>query len=279
MLFNQHIPIGVEFFSLSRKFLFFEEELRMRYKRVETSYHLLQAYESLALHYKRRKSPHDPITEISAGMPSQSYGNYGFVFALLNLNAAIVEGVLRSALSETIWAEVDEQIKVGQSQGRTSKGPMEQLLFRFQMEVDGQGGWSKLKEQYATWLGVELDKNVAEGPREAVEALIVLRNVLSHGGTLIHPTEPVFSDIKDDAVAAWYRKLQRARVYLQKEFGHDDVFKNLSEFHVPEHFLEQSKLYLKEVQVLAKLNPNRGKECWEAFSKFQFGYSSLPLWN
>ena len=250
----------------------------MQYKGFETSYSLLQAYERLALEYKRRNSPRDPITENVPGRGSQSYGNYGFSFALLNLNAAILEGLLRSALSELIWAEVDEQIKVGQSQGRTSKGPMEQLLYRFQMDVDGQGGWAKLKEQYATWLSVELDKSVSATPREAVEALFVLRNVLAHGGSLIQPTESVPDDLKDDAIAAWYRKLQRARVYLQKTFGHDDVFKNLSEFAVPEHFLEQSKLYLQQVQSLTGLKPARGKKSWDEFTKFSFGYASMPNW-
>jgi hypothetical protein len=137
---------------------------------------------------------------------------------------------------------------------------MELLLYKFQMDVDGQGGWSKLKEQYATWLSVELDMNVSAAPREAVEVLFVLRNVLAHGGSLFHPSEAVPDDLKDDAVAAWYRKLQRARVYLKKTFGHDDVFENLSEFAVPEHFLDQSKLYLQEVKTLTNLNPVRAKQ-------------------
>lgn len=247
----------------------------MRYKGFETSFSLLQAYERLALEYTRKQKPSEAITPGMREQPSQDYGNYRYSLALLNLNAAIVEGVLRSALSETIWEEVERQIKLGQSQGRNSKGPIELLLYRFQMEVDGQGGWAKLKEQYALWMDVELDKQVSPGPREAVEVLFVLRNVLAHGGTLLQPTEAVPDDIKDDAVAAWYRKLQRARVYLEKVFGHNDVFKNLSEFDVPGHFLEQSKLYLQEVQGLSKLIPNRGKQSWDGFMSYQFGYSSL----
>lgn len=247
----------------------------MHYKGFETSFCLLQAYERLALEYKQKQKPREPIVEGMRGQPSQDYGNYRYSLALLNLNAAVVEGVLRSALSETIWKEVDEQIKLGISQGRTSKSPMEILLYRFQMDVDGQGGWAKLKEQYALWANVEFDKQISPEPREAVEVLFVLRNVLAHGGTLLHPTEAVPDDIKDDAVAAWYRKLQRARVYLKKTFGHDDVFKNLSEFNVPEHFLEQSKLYLKEVQALSQMVPFRGKQTWDGLMSYEFGYSSL----
>lgn len=246
----------------------------MKYKGIETSYSLLQAYERLALEYKRRQNPHSPILPGMAEQPSQDYANYGYSLALLNLNAAIVEGALRSALSESVWNEVENQIKLGTAKGQTRKGPMEQLLYRFQMEVDGQGGWSKLKEQYSIWLNVELDK-VSAGPKEAVEVLFVLRNVLAHGGTLLQPTEEVPDDIKDDAVAAWYRKLQRARVYLQKKFKHDDVFENLSEFAVPEHFFNESKLYLQEVKALAQLDPQRGKQSWEGVMKLSFGYRSL----
>ena len=244
----------------------------MRYKGIETSYHLLQTYERLALEYKRRKTPHDAAL-------SQSYLNYGYSLALLNLNAAIVEGALRSALSETIWDEVDEQVAAGMEKGRTSKGPMEQLLYRFQMEVDGQGGWAKLKEQYSIWRGIDLDKGISSDSKEAVEALFVLRNVLAHGGTLLQPTEAVPDELKDDAVAAWYRKLQRARVYLEKQFKHNDVFMNLSEFAVPQHFLENSQKYVKEVSVLAGLDPKRGKQCWEGFLNYQFGFSTLPMWT
>ncbi|MCT8178120.1 hypothetical protein [Variovorax sp. CY25R-8] len=247
----------------------------MHFKGFETSFSLLQAYERLALEYKQKQKPHDPISEGGKVRLSQNYGNYRYSLALLNLNASIVEGALRSALSEKIWDEVEEQVKLGISQGRTSKGPMEILLFRFQMEVDGQGGWTKLKEQYALWANVEFDKQISPAPREAVEVLFVLRNVLAHGGALLHPTEAVPDDVKDDAVAAWYRKLQRARVYLEKVFGHDDVFKNLSEYSVPEHFLEQSKLYLKEVQPLAQITPFRGKQTWDGLMDYHFGYSSL----
>lgn len=245
----------------------------MQYRGFETSFGLLQAYERLALEYKQKQSPREASLEgILKARPSQDYANYNYSLALLNLNAAIVEGVLRSALSELIWAEVDEQIKTGISQGRTSKGPMELLLYRFQMEIDGQGGWTKLKEYYALWLGVEFDKEVSAEPKEAVEVLVVLRNVLAHGGTLLQPTGAVQDDIKDDAVAAWHRKLQRARVLLERLYGHGDVFKNLSEFAVPQYFLEQSKLYLREIQSLAKLAPNRGKQSWDGFLKYEFGY-------
>jgi len=250
----------------------------VHYKGFETSYSLLQAYERIALNYKSRRAPRDPIADGIGARKSMYYGNYGFTFALLNLNASIVEGALRSALSERIWAEVEEQIKAGQSQGRTSKGPMEQLLFRFQMEVDGQGGWATLKKQYATWLGIELDKGISADPKEAVESLFVLRNVLAHGGSLFHPTETVPDDLKDDAVAAWYHKLQRARVYLEKTFGNGDVFDNLAEYDVPEHFLEQSKLYLAETKALAGIDPVRAKMTWDHFLGFSFGFASLPMW-
>lgn len=112
----------------------------MKYKGIETSFSLLQAYERLALEYTRQQKPRAPIIAGMTEQPSQDYLNYGYSLALLNLNAAIIEGTLRSALSEAVWDEVDDQIKLGKSKGQTRKGAMEQLLYRFQMEVDGQGG-------------------------------------------------------------------------------------------------------------------------------------------
>jgi hypothetical protein len=83
----------------------------MKFKGLETSLPILYSYEILAIQYKRKCKPRDAIGEegedsLLPERPSKNYGNYNYTFALLNMNAAIVEGVMRSILSEIVSEEV-----------------------------------------------------------------------------------------------------------------------------------------------------------------------------
>ena len=165
----------------------------MKYKGYETSYSLLCAYEVLALEYKCKNKPKAAFSKEHktgpyAEVPSMNFNNYSFTFALLNLNAAIVEGVMRSILSELVSKEVDRQMNAGKKAGRGKRSSTENLLNKFFIEIEAQGGWERLKEQYATYLGISIDNTITTETKEAINALFVLRNILAHGTSIIHRT-------------------------------------------------------------------------------------------
>lgn len=254
----------------------------MKYKGLETSYSLLVAYDVLAIQYKRKNKPKDALSEdhktgVLGPVPSMNVNNYRFTFALLNINAAIVEGLMRSILSELVSEEVDRQINAGMQAGRTSRSSPENLLNKFFIEIDAQGGWERLKEQYASYLGLAIDKTISTETKEAMSTLFVLRNILAHGTALIHPSEQLPDDLKDEPIFKWQSRLQSARVYLEKQFGHKDIFDNLAEFNVPEHFLEKTKEFLSEILPAINHQPQRAEKTITAIQKFSFGFNNTGV--
>lgn len=252
----------------------------MLHKGIETSYALLASYEVLAIQYRHSNNPRGAYpeegeTELFPAIPPMNYGNYGFTIALLNINAAIVEGVMRSVLSEIVSEEVDSQAKARGQSGRTERSSSENLLNKFYIEVDAQGGWEKLKEQYASYLGLSIDKAILPQTKEAISTLFVLRNTLAHGTTMRHPSEPVSEDLKDEPIFKWQSRLQGARIYLENQFHHDDIFENLAEFCVPEHFLQKTKEFLSEIIPIINHKPQGAKRTIAAIHSLQFGYRNI----
>lgn len=252
----------------------------MKYKGLETSHSLLFSYEVLSLQYKRKNEPRAAFSEehktgALAAVPSMNFNNYGYTFALLNINAAIVEGVMRSILSELVSEEVDRQVTAGKQAGRTARSSPENLLNKFFIEIDAQGGWERLKEQYAGYLGVAIDKSIQPQTKEAMSTLFLLRNILAHGTALLHPSEQLADDLKDEPIFKWQSRLQSARVYLQKHFGHEDIFENLAEFGVPEHFLQKTKDFLTEILPSISHQPQRASKTIADIQRMSFGYINI----
>lgn len=249
----------------------------MKFKGLETSLPILYSYEILAIQYKRKCKPREAISEDSLlpGRPSKNYGNYNYTFALLNMNAAIVEGVMRSILSEIVSEEVQRQVELGTQLGQSKRSPPEILLNKFFIEIDGQGGWERLKEQYSSYLSLKIDKELQPKTKDAMSALFLLRNILAHGTALMHPSQRLSEEMKDEPMFKWQSRLQGARVYLEKEFGHEDIFDNLAEFDVPEHFFGVTKQFLSEILPKIDHKPYRAKKSISTIKDYSFGYINI----
>jgi len=252
----------------------------MKYKGLETSYSLLISYDVLARQYRHKNEPRPAILEeyksgLLAEIPSKNYNNYNYTFALLNINAAIVEGIMRSIISEIVSEEVERQVAEGIKAGRTERSSPEKLLNKFFIEIDAQGGWERLKEQYTSYLGLVIDKKIQTQTKEAISSLFLLRNILAHGTALMHPSEQVQDDMKDEPIFKWQSRLQSARIYLEKQFGHQDIFDNLAEYAVPEHFLETTKNFLNEILPAISHKPQRAEKAIIAIQNFSFGYANF----
>ena len=223
---------------------------------LETADSLLYSYELLAL--RHRKNEHGKH-------------NYNTTFPLLILNASIVEGILRYWLANSIKETMDDLIKQGTAAGQNEKNIAELLLEEYLIEVEGNGGFEKLKAQYSFFFKVPLDaKSTAYNP-DAIRALFTLRNVLAHGTVLVAPKVPVSSPSKRDYVDNWQSKLQMVTILLKQLTDAKDIFQALDDYKVPLHFFEQSKLFLKEVQSKLPKSTKVGK-AHEAMQALNFGF-------
>lgn len=253
----------------------------MKYKWVETTYHLLHAYEELALEYRRKREPSAAFSpEITSGplaaRPSMNHGNYGYIFALLNLNAAIIEGTMRSLLSEIVSVDIKQRTDEGIARGQKERTPQENLLIKFYVDLDSSGGWDKLKEHYSVYCGVPIDKSLTPGTRDAISTLFLLRNIFAHGTAFIHPNEKVPDSLRDEPVFKWQSRVQRATVYLEKQFGHKDVFDNLAEYHLAEHFFDITKKFFEEILPVVDFPSKRIEKTVSLLKRASWGYRNFP---
>lgn len=250
-------------------------ENKLKYTILETSTSLLVAYEVLANAYDKARTRRESFKRIQSKaeeveLPTKDFSNYNYSFSMLVLNASIIEGVLRSILSEIISDDADINVQKGISEGQTEPSKLERLHYKFRDEIEAQGGWNKLKEQYSLYLNISLDKVLSKEFVEGVDVLFVLRNIMAHGTAIIHPQTSMSEEMKEMYPYTWQRKLQRTRVYLQKQFGHEDVFDNLAEYDLPIHFLNITKAYFNELESVIDPMPARGKLTIDKLKEYSF---------
>jgi hypothetical protein len=238
---------------------------------LETATSLLVAYESLALSHKKALRLEETSAEFGE-RDANEHVNYQNTFALLIINAAIIEGTLRSILSGRILNEINSIVEERKSKGATSPTKAEMLLSKYHVDIEAQGGWEKIKEQYAFYFDISLDSFMGEELREAINVLFTLRNVLAHGTAIVSPKEKMDDSEKELYPYAWQRKLQRTSVYLEKEFKGGDVFKNLAKHDVPEHFMTKTKELFDKVETALSPLPSNSQVTIDMLKRYSFGF-------
>lgn len=237
----------------------------------ETSVSLLLAYETLAMNHVKtlRIETVDPAT----GEPVP-YFKYKNAFALLILNASIVEGTMRTILSERVKADLGAAIDRGSKQGRTEHDAPTRLLAKFLVDLESSGSWQGLMSNALSYLGEKMDNGVDAEVREGIEKLFVLRNVLAHGTTLIQPKTKMSDVMKDEYPFSWQSKLHGVAMYLEKQFGRSGVFENLAHPDCPKHFMDVTKRYFIEIETKFAPVPERAANTISMLKSYSFGYSN-----
>jgi hypothetical protein len=231
------------------------------------------SYETLALSHKRMAIIEQNKSGSMFGDKAPNpYVNYNNIFSLLLLNASIIEGALRSLLSQRILNDIDIAIQEGKKRGQTKPSKPEEMLSKFHSDIEMQGGWEKIKEQYSSYFDVSLDDLMADDLKESINTLFTLRNILAHGTAIIEPNIRMDESMKDLYPYNWQRKLQKISVYLKREFKNDSIFDNLVEHELPEHFLNKTKELFKKIE--GEFNPiiGRPENIFKVIESYSFGY-------
>jgi len=248
----------------------------------ETALPLLYAYEELAIKFKQKRKPRDEIVTggegILAKVQSKDYNNYSYTFALLSLNAAILEGTLRSILSEKVNLDIEEMARVGIRKGQTRRSSQEEVLCEFMLKLDTSGGWDSLKASYATYTGIKIGSKDFSDSTEAVDVLFTIRNTISHGTALIQPKHVLDELFAGEPLYKKQNKMQKVRTHLKDKFGHESIYDNLAEFKIPEYFMNHSVALLKSItkELESKgIIPERTKKLLKYLLGYSFGYRNL----
>lgn len=239
------------------------------YRGWETATSLLLAYEASA-------RAHNAAIQQAPIEPGQTepheYFSYMHGFALLILNASIIEGTMRTILTERVTADLDRAIQRNNAAGLTAHTAPDRLLARFLRDIESTGSWQKLAEAGSAYLGAPMDSDISKEVREGIEVLFALRNVLAHGTALIQPIARMGDDLKDVYPYDWQRRLQRIEGYLEATFKKGSIFKNLAHPDMPEHFIGITKRYFTEVAPRVAPIPERAATTIAMIQKYHFGY-------
>ncbi|KXK67741.1 hypothetical protein BC89_29670 [Pseudomonas monteilii] len=233
------------------------------YRGWETATSLLLAYESLAVAHKRT---------LRRATETHPYYSYMHGFGLFILNASIIEGTVRTILTEKVRADLDAAVERGKREGRTEHDSPTRLLQKFLVDLESSGGWDNLvKNSGVSYYGTRLDHEVTQDIKDGIQALFVLRNVLAHGTTLIQPTSKMPEDMKDEYPYTWQSKLGGVAIYLEKHFKRGGVFENLAHPDAPEHFMEVTKQFFTQIEPrFAPIN-ERAANTIDMIKRYYFG--------
>lgn len=238
----------------------------------ETSFSLMLAYDGLARNHAQQLRNAPKERETNEPHPRDVYRN---LFALLILNASIVEGTLRTILSERVRADRNASVAAGARQGRKGHDGPTRLLEEFWINLESAGSWAKLINDSKSYLGEAMHHGVPADLVQGIENLFVLRNVLAHGTALIQPETTMKDDMKGIYPFNWQSKLHGVGMYLEKQFGRGGVFENLAHPAVAEHFMSITKLFLTEIQKKFDPLPDRAAATIKLVNDYAFGY---PNW-
>lgn len=239
------------------------------YRGWETATSLMLAYETSARAH--RAAIRTASIEPGKTDPHERY-SYQHGFALLILNASIIEGTIRTILTERVTDDLSKVIERNMAAGLSEHTAPDRLLARFLRDLESSGSWKKLTEASSAYLGAPMDSTIPKDVREGIDVLFALRNVLAHGTALIQPVEQLGDDMKDVYPYDWQRRLQRVAVYLESQFKKGSVFKNLAHPDMPEHFMDVTKRYFAEINTAHAPIPQRAAITIEMVRKYHFGY-------
>ncbi|EPD6977505.1 hypothetical protein R7E46_22625 [Vibrio sp. Vb2704] len=241
---------------------------------INTSSILLDTYELLALDVTRMSYEKDWTDEENPTLvPLMSHDNIGKNLTLINLNAAIIEGTLRTLFSDILHKD---SVEVGELAIEKKDNPNYQqvartygLIKRLRDEVELKGGWENIKRQYSEYVGLELDKLGSNEMKSAIDTIFVIRNAAAHGTAFTMPKERMEVEQKDMYPYKWQNKLHGMNVYVKKEFDLS-FFDALRSPEFAKHFMEITQKFFALVSE-AEVFPEESKFHFANLESFTFG--------
>lgn len=227
--------------------------------RLEMPFYLIEPYAELSIaqaHYVEK-------------YPGVKYPGFKHNFALLSINAAIVEGTLRSLLHWYLVAQAERTTRSGIQRGQTEPDLAERLLTKLRIEVDTTDTWSKLKANFKYLFGKSVADAVTKPVLAEIEHLFTIRNRAAHGSSIQLPSTPIKRD-EDEYLYALQHKLAELSKYLQATFGVSDIYEGLGHRDVPAKFWITTQAFF---QAMSGLYPYPGdlQKNLDAIRTYTFG--------
>lgn len=254
------------------------------YIQMNTSTHLLNSYEQLALKIKQLTPNNRDYPEITNAPYEHLEKKTEFIglnLTLLNLNAAILEGTLRTLICEVLHRD---SVKIGDLSIEKKETPEYLALTRsygviqsYKDDAEFKGGWDNLKRQYKEYLSINLDGLLTKDQANGVNSIFTLRNIAAHGTALITTDERLTDEHKGTYPFKWQSKIQRLTLHVESEFG-DNLMNSLSHPLFCKHFMDITKVLIE------KLNrgngiPENAAILLNNLQNYKFGFRNQLDWQ
>ncbi|MEY0488019.1 hypothetical protein AB7363_23305, partial [Providencia rettgeri] len=157
----------------------------------------------------------DGTTKLVPNLSTEHAGNN---LALINLNAAIIEGTLRQLFSSLLK---DDSCIIGELAKKDTQN--QSVLFKAyenikssNYDLELNGGWDKLKNEILNYTNLNLNSCMTDP--ETFQTLFTLRNATAHGTALVAPSQMMIEEEKDLYPYKWQNKLNASKIYIRKIF-------------------------------------------------------------
>lgn len=207
------------------------EKVTYNYIQMNTSTHLLNASDHIAIQIRRKAKPIkmedrcDYIFDLSYSQLERHTEFIGLNLIFINLLAAVLEGTLRTCICEIM--QIDSE-KLGELSNSKKNDPEYNAIVRsyaiakkYSEDVEFKGGWDNLKKQYREYFQINLDKVLDKEKTSGINAIFTLRNVAAHGTAIVTPKVKLKDASEGEYTFKWQSKLQGLSVNIQQEFNMD----------------------------------------------------------
>ncbi|MFI3222424.1 MAG: hypothetical protein QX191_05235 [Methylococcaceae bacterium] len=229
------------------------------YSRLEMPYYLIQSYADLSLAQSRH------LRRYTIG----KYNGFAHNFALLSLNAAIVEGSLRSILHWYLLEKQNEVTIKGKLLGQTEPDLAERTLIKLRLEVDTSDTWIRLKTNFNYVFDKKIGDIVTPVVLSEIEHLFIIRNRTAHGSSIQIPKQ-VLSENDDEYLFTLQKKLDSLTKYLNTKHGTNGIFEGLGHPNVASEFWSLTKVFVSNLNGLYTFSPELQKNI-DAITGYTFG--------
>jgi hypothetical protein len=250
------------------------EKIKTTFVQLNTNAWLIDTYELLAIDMLKKSFDFDltdPENLVSKAIMLDE--NIGKNLTLVNLNAAIIEGTLRTLFSDILQRDsvtigelsIANKNEKNYLQVARTYGMIKRLIY----EVELSGGWENIKRQYREYADIDLDKLCSNEMKSALDTIFVIRNAAAHGTAFTMPKDKMVEDHKDLYPYKWQSKLHGMNMYVNTTFRMD-FFNSLRSHEFSKHFMEVTQLFFS---LVAKIDifPEESKFHFRNVEGFQFG--------
>ncbi len=173
--------------------------------------------------------------------PYKSNNMLIYTIPAISINAAILEGTLREILAKYLQNEIFNED--GKPEGIKNNN-YRKLLVAKQFKIESGSSYSNLLSEYSIIFDLKTSELISKDVLRIIDSLFTLRNIFAHGTSVVTTNKPV---TQEEYFKQWNKKVDDLQKVLNKYFGSDDVYLNLSDNRIIAFYMAYTRIFLMKI--------------------------------